>query len=66
MRRTITSFGGDSEAGLSQFTPSVVARHPKYDYVLGTELKHSTNSVERGIGITNDGSYDKLKIAFND
>ena len=66
MRRTITSFGADSEAGLSQFTPSVVARHPKYDYVLGTELKHSTNSVERGLGITNDGSYDKLKIVFND
>ena len=66
MRRTITSLGGDSEAGLSQFTPSVVARHPKYDYVLGTELKHSTNSVERGLGIRNDGSYDKLKIVFND
>ena len=47
MRRTITQYGSDSEAGLSQFTPSVVARHPKYDYVLGTELKHS-NERENG------------------
>ena len=51
MRRTITSLGGDSEVELSQFTPSVVARHPKYDYVLGTELKHGTNSLERGLDI---------------
>ena len=53
--RTIASHGGNDSAELNDFIPSVVARHPKYDYVLATELKHGTNSVERGLGIRNDG-----------
>ena len=67
--RTIASHGGNDSAELNEFIPSVVARHPKYDYVLATELKHGTNSVERGLGIRNDGmansSYNKLKIVFD-
>ncbi len=68
MRRTITSHNGDGVPGLSKFIPSVVARHPKYDYVLGTELKHGTNSLERGLDIKYNSGYsnnDKLKVVFD-
>ena len=65
MRRTITSHNGDGVSGLNFYIPSIVVRHPKYDYVLGTHLKHGTNSLERGLGIKYHGGGDKLRKIFD-
>ena len=52
MRRTITDANSPfspsrSKSELRGYLPKVVIKHPKYDYVLGTHLKHASMNLEK-------------------
>ena len=64
MRRTITQYGGKSKSELREFLPSVIVKHPRYDYYLGADLKHASTSTQRGIGVDSDFSIDRFQLIF--
>ena len=66
MRRTITQYGGSSKSELREFLPSVIVKHPRYDYYLGADLKHASTSIQRGLDVGSDLSIDRFSIIFGE
>jgi len=67
MRRTITQYGGNGKSELREFLPSVVVKHPRYDYYLGADLKHASTSTIRSL-CNGDAPFreDKYKAIFGE
>ena len=66
MRRTITQYGGSSKSELREFLPSVVVKHPRYDYYLGADLKHASTSTLRSLCNGECSHEDKYKAIFGE
>jgi len=67
MRRTITQYGGNGKSELREFLPSVIVKHPRYDYYLGADLKHASTSTIRSL-CNGDAPFreDKYKAIFGE